>query len=74
MISSNTTDYDTNWRFQMDYTKSLFKVKILTQEGDLAVTYYNEDTTTLTNKISGVSQSDPEHQAFAVCSDCPEDE
>ena len=57
----------------MDYTE--FHVKILTQEGDLAVTYYNGDTT-LTNKISGVSQGDikPEHQAFAVCSGCSEDE
>lgn len=59
----------------MDYSKSLFHVKILTEEGDLAVTYYNKETS-LIKKISGVSQDDitPNHQSFVVCNDCPEDE
>ena len=72
MMSSNTTEYDTNWRFQMDYSESLFAVKMLTEEGDLAVTYHDEDTI-LTNKISGVSQGDedPKYQVFAICNDCP---
>ena len=71
---SNTTDYDTNWLFQMDYSESLFHVKILTKEGDLAVTYYKKETT-LTKKITGVSEGPitPVHQSFAVCNNCPDE-
>ena len=71
---NNRTDYDINWLFQMDYSESLIYVKILTKEGDLSVTYNNEGETTLTKKIAGVSQDNPDRQSFTICNDCPEDE
>ena len=58
----------------MDYTNSLYYVKILTEEGDLAVTniIISSDIsyTTLKRKIDK-GKNDP--QTNAICQDCPVD-
>ena len=67
MMSSNTTDYDANWRFQLDYS-SLFNVKISTEEGDLVVTNNNGESI-----LSKIDVENINSQRYVLCEDCPED-
>ena len=69
MMSSNTTDYDTNWRFLLDYTSTTY-VKILTEE-NLFVTNNNDDMVTLQRRITD-DNNNP--QNYLLCEDCPEDQ
>lgn len=69
-MSSNTTDYDVNWRFQMDYTISLYNVKILTGN-DLAVTNNKGIDTTLQRIIIIINDDDNNSQIYTICEDCP---
>ena len=68
MLSSNESDYDANWRFQMDGT-ILTNIKILTERGDLVVTN-NYDHTALQRRIDK-KKNDP--QINAICQDCRSD-
>ena len=75
MMSSNTTDYDINWRFQLDYTESfntLINVKILTEDGDLAVTYHSDDKNTILQSVISRISYRTVHQRFPMCTDCRE--
>lgn len=76
-MPSNAADYDINWRFQLDYNKTSY-VKILTEDGNLAVTFHSHQDdehtfTTLQGVISGTSGNDYDyhHQGFFMCNDCP---
>ena len=68
MMSSNETDYDANWRFQMEGT-SLYSMKILTEGGDLLVTN-NYDHTALQRRID---DEDNYPQLHGICQDCHSD-
>ena len=68
MLSSNETNYDANWRFQMEFTR-LTNVKILTERGDLLVTN-NYDHAALQRRIG---DDDNWSQINAICQDCRSD-
>ena len=74
MMASNVTHYDANWRFQLDDPDGNgFFVKILTEGGELAVTYV-KGAAVLQSRITGVViNRDPDDQLFAICNDCPQD-
>ena len=74
MMASNVTCYDANWRFQLDDPDGDgFSVKILTEGGELAVTY-DKGAATLQSRITGVvTDRNPDDQLFAICNDCPQD-
>lgn len=68
LMSSNSTDYDKNWRFQLSYVVDEY-VTILTERGDLALT----NSATLERRIGAVTTTLPDSQRFAIHS-CSEDD
>jgi len=69
--TSNSTDYDNNWTFQLHKTKNSY-LKILAGE-DLILTHYLKDgvPTTLQRQITN---DHPDAQRYILCEDCPGDQ